>query len=159
MVQEETAPATVNGIGATKKTTVSPFIGFNGRCNEAIEFYKNCLGGELHVTRWQDSPMADQCPAGQEHHLLHAALVNKEKDFVIMGSDMTSPAGHVHGNNMSICIDCSSDDEINSYYSNLGRGGTVLDPLGQKFWGDKFGVIRDKFGITWMLNYDPSDCV
>ena len=73
-----------------------------------------------------------------------------------MGSDMNAPGGYVKGNNISLSLICSSDDEINSFFKNLSAGGKIIDPLGVKFWGAVFGVLDDKYGIRWMLNYDKN---
>jgi PhnB protein len=73
-----------------------------------------------------------------------------------MGSDMEGPGGYVPGNTVSLCVACRSEAEINAYFASLAAGGTILDPLGVKFWGDTFGVLTDKFGVRWMLNYDKN---
>ena len=157
MTQEQTAVDVLkNGTPSQQKTTLIPSISFNGRCNEAFVFYQQCFGGELSLMRWKDTPLADRCPKGKEDEILHAALTNDQ--LVLMGSDMTAPTGHVHGNNVSVCVDCSTEEEINRYFSKLSEGGTVADPLSKKFWGDLFGVVVDRFGIVWMLNYQLESC-
>ncbi len=132
---------------------LSPYIGFNGKCKEAMTFYQDCLGGETTFLAWKDTPMADSCPNGAENMMMHAML--KSGNLVLMGSDMTPPGGHVQGNSMSVCVSCSSLEEIHNYFEKFSEGATVLDPLGEKFWGGTFGVLMDKFGIVWMFEYSP----
>ncbi len=72
------------------------------------------------------------------------------------GPDLTGPDRYIQGNNMALSLNCSTEEEINTFFSNLAEGGRITDPLKVQFWGATFGVIKDKFGITWMLNYDKN---
>lgn len=132
-------------------TQINAYLSFQGNCREAMTFYKECLGGELSLQTVAESPVASQCPAGVQHHILHGSLT--KGGLLLMGSDMEGPGGFVQGNTVSLCVNCSSEEEINAFYSNLSAGGQILDPLGVKFWGDTFGVLTDKFGVRWMLVY------
>ena len=73
-----------------------------------------------------------------------------------MGSDMVGPDGFTQGTNIALSLNCSSEEEINTFFSKLSEGGKVIDPLKLQFWGALFGVFNDKFGIRWMLNYDKN---
>lgn len=130
--------------------TISPYIGFNGRCREAMSFYQECLGGELELRQVAGSPMEQFWPAGK-NQIYHSSL--SINGLLIMGSDMTGPGGQVKGNDISLAIGCSSEEEINSLFDKLGKGGTVMDELKEQFWGDIFGALEDKYGTRWMLNY------
>jgi PhnB protein len=132
-------------------TTANAYLGFNGKCREAMNFYKGCFGGELTLQTVEGSPMESQCPAAIRHHILHSTLT--KGSLVIMGTDMVHKE-HVHGNNISICVNCSSQDEIESFYAAVQAGGEVLDRLEERFWGAMFGVVVDKYGIRWMFNYE-----
>jgi len=116
-----------------------------------MEFYRDCIGGELSTQTMGDSPVSEQCPAGLRNSIVHAALIKGE--LVLMGTDMVGPDGYIRGNNVALCLDCSSVEEINVLYSKLSAKGKVLQPLGKSFLGDLFSCFTDKFGITWMLNY------
>src|SRR5688500_17413222 len=98
-------------------TQVNPYLNFNGNCRVAMTFYHECLGGELNMQTIGGSPIEAQCPAGMQDQVLHSALVKDE--LVIMGSDMVGPDGFKPGNNISISVNCSSDEEITDYYSKL----------------------------------------
>ena len=73
-----------------------------------------------------------------------------------MGSDMVGPDGFNKGNNIALSVNCSSEEEINTFFSKLSAGGKIIDPLKVQFWGAIFGVLTDKFGINWMFNYDKN---
>ncbi len=135
-------------------TQINAYIGFNGKCHEAMTFYKECIGGELSFMPVKGSPMEAQFPAGMQDQILHSTLT--KNSLVLMGSDMTAPDGFIKGNNMALSVNCSSDEEINTLFSKLGDGGKILDPLKVQFWGAMFGVVEDKFGIRWMFNYDKN---
>lgn len=132
-------------------TTINAYIGFNGDCRKAMEFYKSCIGGELDIQLVGDSPIAGQCPEGTKGHVLHSTLTNGA--VVLMATDMTGPDGYIRGNNVSLSVNCSSENEINVFYTKLSAGGKVLEALGPSFWGSIFCCFTDKFGIGWMLNY------
>ena len=134
-------------------TQLSPYVNFNGQCRQAMSFYKECLGGELHIQTVGGSPIESQCPAAMKDQVLHSTLINK--GIFLMGSDMQAPGAFIQGNNMAISVNCSSEEEIRSFYSNLSEGGHIIDELRQQFWGGLFGVVTDKFGIRWMFNYEP----
>ncbi len=133
---------------------LTPYLNFNGNCREALTFYQECLGGELSLQTVEGSPVEDQCPPGIKDQVLHGFL--QQEGFLLMGSDMQGPGGYVPGNTVSLCVACHSEAEINARFAALSAGGTILDPLGVKFWGDTFGVLTDKFGVRWMLNYDKN---
>ena len=132
-------------------STINPYIGFNGKCREAMTFYKECFGGELDLQQVAGSPMEQYWPAGKDQ-IYHATLTSGE--IILMGSDMSGHNGHVIGNNMAIAVACNSEEEINGLFAKFSEGGNVMDPLGKKFWGAVFGAVEDKFGIRWMLNYN-----
>jgi PhnB protein len=130
--------------------SISPYIGFNGKCREAMSFYQSCFGGKLDLQQVAGSPMEEYWPAGKDK-IFHSTLDIGE--LHIMGSDMSGPGGFVKGNDVSIAIGCSSEEEINRIFNQLSEGGKVMDPIKQQFWGALFGAVEDKYGIRWMLNY------
>ena len=130
---------------------INTYISFNGDCRKAMEFYRDCIGGELSAQTVGESPMAEQCPAGGRNSIVHAALIKGQ--LVILGTDMVGPDGYIKGNNVALCLNCDNEQEINVFYSKLTAGGKVWQPLGRSFWGDLFSCFTDKLGITWMLNF------
>src|SRR3954453_1533870 len=130
-------------------TQINPYVGFNGKCREAMTFYKECLGGELALTTVAESTIATQCPAAMQDNILHSSLT-RNGTVLLMASDMTGPDGFQQGNNISLSMNCSSGEEINVFFSKLSEDGKIIDPLKVQFWGALFGVFTDKFGIRWM---------
>ena len=131
---------------------INAYLNFNGNCREAMVFYQECLGGELTVQTIEGSPVEAQCPAAMKNHILHASLL--KNGLVLMASDMIGPDGFIKGNTISLSLNCSSEREIKTFFSNLSSGGQITHPLEEQIWGATFGVLTDKYGIRWMLNYD-----
>lgn len=131
---------------------ISAYLNFNGNCQEAMLFYKECLGGELTVQTVEGSPIENECPPALKHLVLHASLL--KDNLVLMASDMIGPDGFVPGNTISLSLNCSSQKEITGIFSKLSFGGQITHPLEKQFWGATFGVLTDKYGIRWLLNYD-----
>jgi len=131
---------------------INAYVGFNGQCREAMTFYKECMGGELTIMPVKGSPGEAHCPDGIKDGILHSSLVNK--DLVLMGTDMTGPGGYIKGNNIALSVNCTSEEEIHTFFSKLSAGGQVLQPIQKQFWGALFGMVMDKFGLCWMFNYE-----
>lgn len=135
-------------------TQLSAYLTFNGNCREAMSFYKECLGGELALQTIGESPMASTMPDEMKEYVLHSALVNPA--LTLMATDCVGPDGLVKGNSVSLCINCGSEDEINTLYSKLSIGGITTYPLKNTFWGALFGGLTDKYGNHWLLNYSKN---
>jgi PhnB protein len=134
-------------------THINAYLNFNGQCREAMTFYQHCLGGELVMQKIAESPMAARMPSEMGAKILHSSLT--KNDLVLMASDMMG-ANVKSGNSISLCVNCSSDEEVNSFFNKLSKGGNILEPLHQSFWGATFGSLTDKFGITWIFNYSKN---
>lgn len=134
-------------------TQINAYITFNGNCREAMTFYKECLGGTLNMMPVGGSPMEAECPTAMKDSILHSTLL--KDSLVLMASDMLAPGVEfVPVSNIALSLNCSSEEEINEFYTKLSDGGHIIDPLKVQFWGAIFAVFTDKFGIRWMLNYD-----
>lgn len=130
-----------------------PYLNFEGNCNEAMNFYKECFGGELVVQTVAESPMAAQMPPEMKDLVIHARL--EKGNIMIMASDAMDKE-MVHGSMITLMIQCDSEEEINSYFANLSAGGVVSMPLSKQFWGATYGQLTDKYGVLWSLNYENS---
>ena len=133
---------------------INPYLNFNDNCREAMNFYKDCLGGELTITTVGESPMAAQMPPAMKDSILHSSLTIG--DNMIMGSDMRRKQ-LTDGDTVTICINCTSGDEQNKFYKNLSAGGAINEPLGEMPGGAKIGVLTDKFSKRWMLYFDKNN--
>ena len=131
---------------------LSPYLSFNGNCREAMTFYQECLGGELHMQTVGDSPMAEKMPAEKKNNIMHSTLT--AGDIVLMAADSMDHEPWVAGNAMTLCINCGSEEEITTFFNKLSVGGKVIHPLTVEFWGATFGMLTDKFGIQWMFNFE-----
>ena len=133
-------------------TQINSYLTFGGNCREAMNFYKDCLGGELTLQTIGESPMADKMTAQMTDCILHATLT--KNNLVLMGSDMVSDKGLLKGNAVLMAINCSSDEEIKTFYEKDSAGGNKDHALEDTFWGATFGDLTDKFGNPWLLNYE-----
>ena len=129
---------------------LTPYLMFNGNCEEALNFYAKALGGGIvHLSRYEGSPMESM--ASDKQKVMHATLI--AKDITIMGADdgqeekKNKGSGAVHLN-----INFDNTDEEEKVFNALVEGGRSTLPLQDTFWGSKFGMLTDKFGINWMLN-------
>ena len=129
---------------------LNPHIRFDGNCREAMTFYKDCFGGELSFMVLGESPMAKDFPADKQGLIMHSFLQNGP--VTISGSDMMRDKLTL-GDSMSISLDCSSEEELHSLFDKLEKGGEVFMPAEKQFWGAIFGMVTDKYGVEWMLNY------
>jgi PhnB protein len=135
-------------------TQINSYLTFNGNCREAMTFYKECLGGELTVQTIGDSPLADKMPPQMKENILHSTL--SKGALQIMATDMVTELGLVKGNSVSLMLNCSSEEEINTFYANLSKGGKATHPLENSFWGALFGDLTDRYGNHWLLHYDKN---
>jgi PhnB protein len=134
--------------------TINPYLTFNGNCREAMEFYRECLGGELHFQTIGESPLSKTMPVKMKKLIVHAVLTNE--NFVLMGSDMTHDNGLVQGNAVAIILNFTNEKETRNCYKKLSKGGEQTYPLSISFWGILFGCLTDKYGNYWLLNYSKN---
>jgi len=135
-------------------TTISPYLTFDGNAREAMTFYRDALGGELSLMAVKDTNMGSQCMGTDENAIMHSSLI--KDSLVLMASDMIGNRTLQLGNNFAISVNCNSEEEINTFYKNISAGGEIIDPLKIQFWGALFGVVKDKFGMVWMFNFDKN---
>ena len=129
---------------------LSTYLTFNGNCREAMTFYEKCLGGELKLMTFGDSPM--DVPSGAKERIMHAALMNG--DNILMASDTMPGMPFQTGNNFSISLNCKTQIETERLFSVLAEDGKITMPLQETFWAERFGMVTDKFGINWMFNLE-----
>ena len=131
---------------------LQPYVHFNGRCEEAIEFYKKAVGAQVNMLmRFKDMPSSCGPAAitpGTENKVMHGNL--RIGDSVMLVSD-----GRCNGDakfeGFSLTLTVSSDAEAEKTFAALGEGGSVTMPLQKTFFASKFGMINDRFGVSWMV--------
>jgi PhnB protein len=131
---------------------IHSYLTFGGNCREAMNFYKDCFGGELMFQTVGDSPLSGKLPKKMKDCILHSTLTNK--NLVLMGSDMTPVSGLKNGNAIALVLNCKSVDEITDLYFKLSRGGKADQIIEETFWGALFGNLTDRYGHHWILNYN-----
>jgi PhnB protein len=139
--------------------TINPYIHFNGNAEEAFTFYKSVFGGEFAmVMRFKDMPAnpAYSMPEGEANKIMHIALPIG-KTSVLMASDTPEFMGKHNENETrsKISIGAESKEEADKLFNGLSADGNVEMPIGDSPWGSYFGMLRDKYGIEWMINYNP----
>ena len=129
---------------------LNPYLSFNGNAREAMEFYRSVFGGDLNVSTFGDYQMPG-LPEEAANQVMHSQL-STTAGFTVMGSD--TPPGMELPSSANGTISLSGDeaDELRGYWDGLADGGQVAMPLDQAPWGDYFGQLTDKFGISWMVN-------
>ena len=136
---------------------IQPYLFFNGRCEEAIEFYRQALGAEVEMLmRFKESP--DPLPPGLlapgfENKVMHAAL--RIGGAVIKASDGMA-AGTTDFKGFSLSIDAPDAAGVDRLFNALAEGGTVTMPAGKTFWSPWFGMLTDRFGVGWMVGVNPA---
>lgn len=128
---------------------IQPYLNFDGNTNEAMTFYAKCIDGVLKVQTFGD--IDPSTPEANKNRVMHAQL--EKGSAVLMASDTMPGMPFNPGNNVWINNDCDSAEEIERVFAAFSEGGTVLMPLANQFWGARFGMIIDKFGVNWMFNY------
>lgn len=138
---------------------INPYLHFNGNAEEAFTFYKAAFGGEFAmIVRFKDMPANPEFPISESESdkIMHIALPIGKYD-VLMGSDTPEFMGkHIEQETRSkISISAESKDEADKLFNALSAGGSIEMPIADSPWGSYFGMFRDKFGIEWMVDYDP----
>lgn len=136
-------------------TKLNPYLNFPGNTEDAFEFYRSVFGGEFAaLMRWKDLPDGPAVPAENADKILHIAL--PIGDCMLMGTDAVDGTGEPldMGNNVHISIHPESKAEATRLYDGLATDGTVTMPMQDMFWGAYFGMLTDRFGVQWMVNYD-----
>jgi PhnB protein len=139
-------------------TSLTTYLLFDGTCQQAMEFYKSCFGGELTFTKVKDSPVKEQMPAGQQEKVLNARLTsgNGSGDIEISASDWLRPdQTAVRGNTVCLYLSGGTLRELKDLFERLSEGAEVTDPLKEQFFG-MYGALNDKFGVRWMFQTDKT---
>jgi PhnB protein len=128
---------------------VQPYLFFDGRCDEAMDFYKGAVGAKVSMLmRYKECPDKSMLKAGTEDKVMHAQF--QVGDTSILASD-----GHCNGNTnfqgFSLAISAKTEAEAEKMFGALSSGGQVQMPLTKTFFSPKFGMLADKFGVGWMI--------
>jgi len=137
---------------------VQPYLFFDGRCEEAVEFYRGALGAEVTMLmRFKDSPEPPQpgmVPPGSENKVMHASF--RIGDSTIMASDGRAQ-GQPSFQGFSLSIAVPNEAETDRLFAALADGGQVHVPLAKTFFSPRFGMVADRFGVSWMVLVAPEE--
>ncbi|SEJ28757.1 PhnB protein [Dyadobacter koreensis] len=136
---------------------INPHINFNGNAEEAFNFYKSVFGGEFAtIVRFKEiSSPENQISETEGNKIMHIALPIGQN--VLMGNDVPEFMGRVdeNENRSKISISAESKEEADKLYNGLSAGGSIEVPINDSPWGSYFAMFRDKYGIEWMVDFDP----
>jgi PhnB protein len=132
---------------------IQSYLFFDGRCEEAVEFYRKALGAKVEMLmRFKESPdppPPGMVPPGFDDKVMHTSF--RIGDTVVMASDgCTDGKANFKGFSLSLAVDKEADAD--RYFNALADGGQVQMPLGKTFWSPCFGMLTDRFGVGWMIN-------
>jgi PhnB protein len=127
---------------------LNPYISFADTARQALEFYRGVFGGDLVLSTFGESGMAEG-PDAQK--IMHGQL-ETPAGYTLMASDTPAGMDRTVGTNMSVSLSGDDGDELRGYFTKLAEGGTVTMPLEKQMWGDEFGMVVDPFGVAWMVN-------
>jgi len=128
---------------------VQPYLFFDGRCEEAIEFYRSKIGAQVEMLmRFKESPEPAQNPPGSENKVMHASL--RVGETTLMASDGRC-MGQPSFQGFALSLTPAGDTEAERLFNVLSEGGQVQMPLGKTFFASSFGMVADRFGVSWMV--------
>ena len=126
---------------------IQPYLFFEGRCDEAVEFYRAALGAEVTMLmRYKDGP--DPCSPGSDEKVMHASLRIGETTVLVSDGRCSGQPGF---QGFALSLTVSSDADAERLFAALGDGGQVQMPLTKTFFTTRFGMVADRFGVLWMV--------
>jgi PhnB protein len=126
------------------------YLNFDGSCRQAMQFYERSLGGELAMVPFSEVQV--DYPREAKDRIMHAKLT--KGSATLMASDTMPGMPFQQGSSTHICLICDSLQETERFFAALSDKGKITMPLQDTFWGARFGMITDQFGVNWMLNFD-----
>jgi PhnB protein len=142
------ARTSTNG-GAIMTTRLNPYLGFRDTAAEALAFYHQVFGGELTSSTFAEF-QASEDPA-EADKIMHGMLV-APNGLTLMAADTPNAMALAESSNISVSLSGDDDAELTGYWNGLSDGATILEPLTKAPWGDQFGMLTDRFGVTWLVN-------
>jgi PhnB protein len=133
-------------------TYVQPYLFFNGRCEEAVEFYRNALEAKVEMlSRFKDAPEPGMAQPEMENKVMHASF--RIGETLVMASDGRGD-GQPNFEGFSLAITVPDEEKADKIFNALADGGKVTMPLEKTFWAPKFGMVEDRFGVGWMVSVE-----
>ena len=132
---------------------LQPYLMFEGRCEEAAKFYEKAIGAKIEkLLRYKDSPDPGTCPSPDREKIMHMSL--RIGDQTVLASDGECK-GKPSFQGLSLSLNVSNEAEASRLFSTLADGGQVRMPLAKTFFSPAFGMLADRFGVSWMVHVAP----
>jgi PhnB protein len=129
---------------------LNPNLVFNGNAEEVLAHYRDALGGEVEITRFGQTPVAEEVAPEWADKVVYGTL--RSPAGIVNVMDAPPGRGGEAGDNFILGIQTESRAQVDEIFSKLCAGGSVMMPLDKTFWSPRFGMLTDKFGIRWMIN-------
>ena len=129
--------------------TLNPYLSFRSNAREAIEFYRSVFGGDLEISTFGEYDGMVDDPS-EKDLVMHSQLTSPD-GFVLMASDTPSSMPYREPGGSSISVSGEDEAQLQRFWDGLAEGGSVTMPFDTPPWGGRFGMLRDKFGIDWMI--------
>lgn len=131
------------------QSRLNPYLSFSDNAREAMEFYRTVFGGTLQMNTFAEFGASED--PSEDDKIMHSML-EADNGITFMAADTPMSMEHRPGTTMSMSLSGDDDAELSGYFEKLSEDGTVTQPLEAAPWGDKFGMVTDRFGIDWMVN-------
>lgn len=139
---------------------INSYICLPGTAGEAIKLYSQVFGSEpTAISYFKDTPPDAGMPVSEsaKDRILHASFRVGDNDFMISDAPESGDATTVFGNATQVSLHPDSREDADRVFALLSEGGTIVMPMNDAFWGDYFGMVKDRFGIAWMINYSSKE--
>jgi PhnB protein len=135
--------------------TINPYLNFQGKAEEAFNFYKSIFGGEFvgGIRRFSDTQEATRLPENEQNKVMHIALPIGNNMFMATDALESMNQKVLPGNNIYLSLSTNSREQADTFFEELSKGGDIEMPIQDVFRGDYFGMLKDKFGVQWMISF------
>jgi PhnB protein len=128
---------------------VEPYLFFEGKAEEAINFYRKVVDAkDVQIMRYKDSPEPGHCPTADTNKIMHAAIHIGETLVMLSDGNCT---GQPKFDGIALSLSVKTDADADRYFANLSEGANVILPITKTFFSSRFGMLKDKFGVMWMI--------
>jgi PhnB protein len=131
------------------QTLLNPYLSFNDNARQAMEFYHGVFGGKLEIHTFKEYGASTD--PSEDDKVMHS-MIQTDSGLTFMAADTPSGMTYQVGSNVSMSLSGDNEQELTGYFAKLSEGGTVTMPLEKSPWGDTFGMLVDKFGMSWMVD-------
>jgi len=136
--------------------SINVYLSFDGKAEEAFGFYRSVFGGEISaINRFKEMPGSEKLTEEDRQKVMHISLPLNES-FTLMGSDMIQSLGRKMevGNHVTLSLSPKTEQDAKRIFERLSRDGEVTMPIQKTFWNALYGMVTDKYGVPWMINYE-----